>query len=38
MTTEDGSELINKFIEVITTKVKERKYRWDFLGGFSGNC
>jgi hypothetical protein len=38
MSKEDGSELIKKFIEVIPLKIKERKYRWDFLGGFYGNC
>ncbi len=33
-----GSELIDKFIEVIAKKVDERKFRWEFLRGFNSNC
>jgi hypothetical protein len=38
MTSDKGSELIDRFIEVIEKKINERKYRWDFLKGFAANC
>jgi hypothetical protein len=38
MSSDNGSELINKFIDVLGKKIQERKFRWDFLKGFSGNC
>ena len=38
MTSDNGSELIDKFIKVITKKIEERKYSWDFLKGFNTNC
>jgi hypothetical protein len=38
MSSDKGSELIDKFIEVVTKKIEERKYRWEFLKGFSRNC
>jgi hypothetical protein len=38
MSTDNGSELINKFIDVLGKKIQERKFRWDFLTGFSRNC
>ena len=38
MIADKGSELIDKFFAVIAKKIEERKYRWDFLKGFNGNC
>jgi hypothetical protein len=38
MSSDNGSELINKFIDVLGKKIQERKFRWDFLKGFSANC
>lgn len=38
MISDQGSELIDKFLKVITTKVDERKFRWEFLKGFNTNC
>jgi hypothetical protein len=38
MISDKGSELIHNFIEVITEKIQERKYSWEFLKGFNSNC
>ena len=38
MSSDKGSELIVKFMDVIEKKITERKYRFDFLKGFASNC